>query len=155
LLLLSAIAFVALARMTRRMALSEAYGSSSQVRDAAIDTHVTLSSILLLALATLLVAVPIGNPVAITGRFPTFAIVPAMIAPDLRQGAGLAAGVAALNVAIAIVMGHACDRRVRPAGTWLRVAAVLAFAVPSSLLGLEMIRIWNQPNSIGWVYDSG
>lgn len=66
----------------------------------------------------------------------------------LRSSALAAVGMCAL----ALVLGRDFARRGR-AGVWLDAVAVLAFIVPSPVLGVGMISAWNRP-ATNWLYTS-
>ncbi len=53
---------------------------------------------------------------------------------------------------VALVLGRALARRDR-AGIWFDGLATLAFILPSSILGVGMIRAWNHP-ATNWLYGS-
>jgi ABC-type Fe3+ transport system permease subunit len=59
---------------------------------------------------------------------------------------------AALMATIGLVLGHSLGRRKRT-GVWLDRVAAVAFFVPSSILGLGIVRAWNHP-STHWLYGS-
>jgi iron(III) transport system permease protein len=59
---------------------------------------------------------------------------------------------AAIITAVALVIGHASSRRQRAAG-WLDGLAMLAFILPSSIIGVGIVQAWNSP-ATAWLYTS-
>jgi iron(III) transport system permease protein len=65
------------------------------------------------------------------GRAPVSSLLAGALAATLMSGLGL-------------ILGHAAARRL-PGGAWLDGLAVLAFLMPSSVLGVGLIALWNRP----------
>jgi ABC-type Fe3+ transport system permease subunit len=64
----------------------------------------------------------------------------------------LSAAGATVVVAIAIWLGYARARAGRPAGHFADIVLVVLFAVPSTIVGVGLIGIWNRPGLPGLAY---
>ena len=150
--LMSAGAFYLLSTMSRRLPANTAYAGHAAPATAgsAVPAYIGAG-----VLALVFAAAPMMNLVRMAGDWATFISVPAMIAGDIGDGLSFAASVATLNTLLAAAVGYSMDRRHAPAGSWMRILAAMALAVPASLLGLEAIQLWNHPGPTVWIYDSG
>lgn len=65
----------------------------------------------------------------------------------------LAAIGATLVVSVAVWLGYARSRAVRT-GPWTDAACVVLFAIPSTVVGVGLIGLWNMPGILGNVYGT-
>jgi iron(III) transport system permease protein len=61
---------------------------------------------------------------------------------------------ATLTVALAVVLGYGCARVQSHVGRFFDPALILLFAVPSTVVGIGIIGLWNREGLMGQVYSS-
>jgi iron(III) transport system permease protein len=72
----------------------------------------------------------------------------------IRNSLGLSAIGATLVVAVAVWLGYARSRASRRIGHSFDVVFVVLFAVPSTVVGVALIGLWNRPGLLGTVYGT-
>jgi iron(III) transport system permease protein len=72
----------------------------------------------------------------------------------IRNSLGLSAIGATLVVAVAVWLGYARSRTSRRIGHSFDVVCVVLFAVPSTVVGVALIGLWNRPGVLGTVYGT-
>lgn len=153
---ISALAFIALVRVTQRLALQASYSAPlSRAEFESVAATKRRVAVALVALTGGLVVLPLANLLLRSGGIDSWRAGFAIVKADAAMTFGLAGAVAAAIVCIAFFTSHVCARRIAPAGDWVRVAPLALFALPASLLGLVYIRLWNHAGPAGWAYDAG
>jgi iron(III) transport system permease protein len=66
----------------------------------------------------------------------------------------LAATGATLVVSVALWLGYACSRARGGAGRWADALFVVLFAIPSTVVGVGLIELWNRQGPLGTVYGT-
>lgn len=72
----------------------------------------------------------------------------------IRASLTLAAAGATIATAIAVWIGYARARARRRVGVFTDVLLVVLFAVPSTVVGVGLIGVWNRAGVFGWVYGT-
>ncbi|MBI2185638.1 MAG: iron ABC transporter permease [Acidobacteria bacterium] len=72
----------------------------------------------------------------------------------IRTSLALAALGATLVTAVAVWVGYARGRASRRAGAAADVLLIVLFAVPSTVVGVGLIGVWNRPGPLGSVYGT-
>jgi iron(III) transport system permease protein len=155
-LAVSALLFWALARASGRLTLTSSYGTNVIVPSPKVALGPSLRACGIgLLLATVLVALPLGNLLRMARGPHVIEKALEMVWPDAVAGYALALPTAALAVLIGLFSAYVAQRSPLRAAQWIRVVPAALFAVPASLLGLLSIRVWNQSSALGWAYDCG
>jgi iron(III) transport system permease protein len=118
--------------------------------DAWRTTAAAFAAIVLLAALVLPLAVLAGEAARAES-------VPAVIAGSgktIVRSLALAASGATAVVAVAVWLGYARARSGRRAGRFTDAFLVVLFAVPSTIVGVGLIGLWNRPGPIGAVYGT-
>jgi iron(III) transport system permease protein len=105
-----------------------------------------------------IIAIAVGVPVVTLWR----EAVRVQSAHEILAGSGgamtnslvLAALGATLVVLLALPLGYARARAARDMGRAADVALVVLFAVPSTVIGVALIGLWNRPGMLGMVYGT-
>jgi len=103
----------------------------------------------------LFVVLPLITLVHTAGEVGLFVALWPAIWPDGLLSATLSLIVATAVVLLATVTAYVTQRGVTRSPSIMRAALAATFAIPSALLGLAGIALWNQPGAIGSVYTSG
>ena len=154
-LILALVMMIALVRLVRRIPLAATDGRRKMAPTLSLNKMKWLIFSLVIGLAFLLVILPTSQLIFMTKGFEVIQRAFVAVWQDLLTGAIIAILVTLFMVVLAFFLAYCCHRRIRPAGQWVHVMSVAAFALPSSLLGLAMILFWNQAGWRGWWYSSG
>ena len=111
-----------------------------------------------LALAVVVIVMALAAPTAVLVREAANAdsalIVLGGSGTAIRNSLGLSAIGATLVVAVAVWLGYARSRTSRRIGHSFDVMCVVLFAVPSTVVGVALIGLWNRPGLLGTVYGT-
>jgi iron(III) transport system permease protein len=143
--------WVALRR--RRIAIE---GLSSPWRDSGHATRAGSAIAALVALAVFVAAaaLPMMTIVRTAGAWSNYRIVWQSAWPQVANGLVTASAVATLSVILGFLLAEQIGRSGRVMAALTVSALLILFAMPAPVLDLGLIRFWNRPGPMGWVYDS-
>jgi iron(III) transport system permease protein len=110
------------------------------------------------AAAVVVIVVALGIPVTVLGReamgADSLRAILAGSGPAITNSLGLAALGATAVVTVAVWLGYARARAPRRAGQLADVLFVVVFAVPSTIVGVGLIGLWNRPGIVEGAYGT-
>lgn len=102
-----------------------------------------------------LVVVPIASLAAMVRRPEDLITAGEVLLQESGTSLSLAVLVTVIVVALAITGGHTLARRTNHGSVAIRGAILATLAVPTAVIGLGAIQLWNRPGPIGAVYVTG
>ena len=143
--------WVALRR--RRIAVE---GISSPWQDSAIPTRV--GAMIAATIAAVILALAVALPIAVltrtAGAWSNYALVWKSAWPQVVNSLITASAVATLSLILGFLLAEQIVRSGRLLAALTVSALFMLFALPAPVLDLGLIRFWNRPGPMGWVYDS-
>jgi iron(III) transport system permease protein len=141
------------ARRRRRIAIE---GFSSPWRDRGIETRVggAIAASAIAAVFTATAVLPMAILVRTAGPWSNYKVVWESAWPQVVNSVAAAAAIATLTVILGFVLAEQIGRSGRVMAALTASALFLLFALPAPVLDLGLIRFWNRPGAMGWVYDS-
>ena len=120
-----------------------------------LGLYKTIITIIMVLLLTILVLLPLGHLIYLSGGVANMVRAFSMIWEDALTGALVAALAAIFAVLLSLFSMYGCHRQIKPAGGYLRFFPLMMLSLPASLTALGMILLWNQPGWQDWFYVSG
>jgi iron(III) transport system permease protein len=151
LVLSAAVATVAAALFGERLVATRRH---TRVTSALLDAWKRPAAIAIGGVIVLALGVPISILVREAGGTPSLGRALGNSGPAILNSLMLCSAGATVVVAVSLCLGYARARAGRPWGQSADVALVALFAVPSTIVGVGLIGVWNRPAVIGIAYGT-
>jgi iron(III) transport system permease protein len=106
------------------------------------------------AALTVTVVLPLATLVRTAGAWTNYVVVWRSAWPQMVNGLTAASATATVSVVLGFVLAEHILRSSRMPAAFTVASLFLLFALPAPVLDLGLIRFWNRPGPMGWVYDS-